>query len=411
MVKTRATRAQRHPRAHLVAVAFAGAVSACAANPGWAPPPLRHFPAPVDEPYPIAAPPAEPPSLAPITALAPEPAHQVLAPDQTRLHLPGGRQRVVVHVPSASYVSVGLHGPADALVDVEVRSSPVLVGLRPLTAIDEDRRLPAFLSFVNHGPAHALLLEVETSAPAYLSRTSADAGDIAPRARLDLLRGLASPRPLVGMPFPFDPRAGYHAQVPQRYQFIRADVARALREALRQTRVRFGRNSLALGDMTQWDGKRPASDLGRPRHISHGGGRDVDIALPAREGASEIRRRCEGVMVERDVLQCEPGTLQDFDALRLAYLLGLLIDGPTPDGRYIADARKRPGPIAPVETIFTDQLYIDAIQQALQVLRRRHWIHDEAYGQLGEEGVLRPSAWHVDHVHIRFKGEDAVVRD
>ncbi len=38
--------------------------------------------------------------------------------------------------------------------------------------------------------------------------------------------------------------------------------------------------------------------------------------------------------------------------------------GPTPGGRYIAQAKRRPGAVAVVETIFTDQAYIDAIRKA-----------------------------------------------
>ncbi len=36
-------------------------------------------------------------------------------------------------------------------------------------------------------------------------------------------------------------------------------------------------------------------------------------------------------------------------------------------------------------------------------------MHDEAFGALGEEGLLRASPWHTDHMHIRFKGEVAGV--
>jgi hypothetical protein len=151
--------------------------------------------------------------------------------------------------------------------------------------------------------------------------------------------------------------------------------------------------------------------MDQPRHISHEGGRDVDIGLPTSDdSAAKLKRRCEGVLVERDRLECAPGTVRDLDAMRLAYLLGLMLDGPTPGGRYVEKASRRPGPIAEVETIFTDQAYIDEIRRVLPQLRAKRWIHEEAFGALGEEGLLRPSPWHTDHVHVRFMGAPGTVQ-
>ncbi|MBI4699663.1 MAG: hypothetical protein HY744_00615 [Deltaproteobacteria bacterium] len=209
------------------------------------------------------------------------------------------------------------------------------------------------------------------------------------------------------IPAPLDPGAGYVSQAPSRYQFLRSDVAVALLGALRQTRTRFRRDPLAIGDASQWDGGRPASDLGTTRHISHLGGRDVDVALASDdpEAPSLFVRHCQGVRTELDVFQCAPGTVHGFDALRMAYFLGLLVDGPTPNGIHMPEGR--PGPIAEVETIYTDQAYIDEVGRAAQVLRERRWIHDDGYAALGEDGIMRPSPWHTDHVHVRFGGEAA----
>jgi hypothetical protein len=239
---------------------------------------------------------------------------------------------------------------------------------------------------------------------------TADRNDIAGRSARDLKLGKVPPRALVGFPFPVVPSAGYVMESPHRYGFVRADVAAAMRAALEQTRIRYRRNLLAIGDCSQWNGARPASDLGKPRHISHEGGRDVDIALPTRDDEpSYLQRRCEGVLVEQTRLECSPGTVRGLDGERLAYFLGLLLDGPTPGGRHVPDPSRRPGPIAEVDTIFTDQAYIDEIRKALDELKRKRWIHDEAFAALGEDGLLRPSPWHVDHVHIRFRGETAAV--
>jgi hypothetical protein len=57
----------------------------------------------------------------------------------------------------------------------------------------------------------------------------------------------------------------------------------------------------------------------------------------------------------------------------------------------------------------TDQVFIDAIRQALPGLRRKQWIGAEAHALLGEDGLLRHSPWHVDHVHVRFRAAPTVV--
>ena len=325
------------------------------------------------------------------------------------ISLPAGRWVVVATAPAHRFVTLGISGPADALQLFEVAAPRGLDRLRTGSR-DDDGKLPAFVSFETEDRELEVAAIVDVRAPVQLIQVASDADDIGERTAADLRLGKAAPRPLVGMPFPVESRAGYLLQTPPRYLFVRSDVAVALRGALHQTRVRFRKGSLALGDASQWDGQRPATDLERPRHISHEGGRDIDIGLPANDGsASLLRRRCEGVLVEQDRLECAPGTVQGLDALKLAYFLGLLIDGPTPGGRYIANPDRRPGPTAVVETIFTDQAYIDQIRKALGELRRKKWIHDEAYGALGEEGLLRPSPWHVDHVHVRFQGEPALV--
>jgi hypothetical protein len=132
----------------------------------------------------------------------------------------------------------------------------------------------------------------------------------------------------------------------------------------------------------------------------------VDFGLPSSDDSpSDTSRRCEGVLVEREVLRCAPGTVRDFDAMRTAYLLGLLIDGPTPSGIHLP--KNRPGPTAMVDSMLTDEAYIEEIRRAAAELRRKRWIHDEGYAALMEDGLLRPSPWHVDHVHLRFAGEPA----
>jgi hypothetical protein len=331
-------------------------------------------------------------------------AHRQLPLGLDRLELPAGAAQVEVALPTDRYVTVGLLGPAEALLSWQVQGPGGQGDLQAHTALDDDGLLPVFVTVETGAEPSSLRLLVETDAPARLVRTAADPEDIEAPSRYDLKLGKAEPRPIIGLPLPLEPRAGYLLEAPSRYLFLRADIAAALRAALRQTRIRFRRNAISVGDGSQWDGLAPGTDRGKSQHIGHRYGTEVDIGLPSDDDSpSTIQRRCDGVLVERDELRCAPGTVRHVDAYRLAYFLGLLIDGPTPRGIYMP--KNRPGPLALVKSILTDEAYVDEIRKAAERLRRRRWIHDEGYGALVEEGLLRPSPWHTDHVHIRFDGE------
>jgi hypothetical protein len=328
----------------------------------------------------------------------------VLSLGMDRLALPAGRARVAVELAPGSLVSVGVLGPSDALLGFDVQGEDGLGDVRASRSLDEDGRLPAVVSLVAPAAPTTLSVLVDAAAPVVLVRASADPTALAAPTPRDLKLGKALPRPLIGLPAPLDPLDGYVLEAPQRYLFLRVDVGMAVRAALRQTKTRFRRNPISVGHASQWDGAAPGMDRGKSQHIGHRGGLELDLGLPSSDDSpSVITRRCEGVLVEREVLRCAPGTVKDFDALRLGYLLGLLIDGPTPNGVYMP--KGRPGPIAIVDSILTDEAYIEEIRRAADELRRRHWIHDEGYAALMEDGILRPSPWHVDHVHLRFAGE------
>jgi len=331
---------------------------------------------------------------------------QVLALGMPRMPLAAGRSRVAVELPARSFVSVGVLGPGDALLGFDTASGAELGDLHANGAVDEDGRLPRFLSLATPAEPSSLMVLVELDAPGELARVTVDPSALTAPLPRELKLGTASARPLIGLPIPVDPRDGYLLEAPQRYLFLRIDVVVALRTALRQAKTRFKRNAIAVGHASQWDGAAPGTDRGKAQHIGHRSGLEVDLGLPASDDSpSGTARRCEGVLVEREVLRCAPGTVRDLDAMRLAYLLGLLIDGPTPNGIYMP--KNRPGPIALVDSILTDEAYIDEIRRAAKELRRKRWIHDEGYAALMEDGLLRPSAWHVDHVHVRFAGEPA----
>jgi hypothetical protein len=352
---------------------------------------------------------ASPPGCRTVVEVGSCEAGQRLAIDdrESSLHLGAGRWVVMVSAPARSYVTIGVSGRQDALVAFDVVGHDALRSLRS-GALGDDGRLPAFVAFETGDESAEVPVIVDAKSDVALFRAVAPRWEPPKVAQRPPLRGPAPD--LVGLPFPLEKKAGYVLAAPTRYLFVRTDVAAALRAAFHQTRIRMKRGPIAVGDASQWNGGRPASDLGKPRHISHEGGRDVDVALPIDStNVSVIERHCEGVLVDKEVLRCAPGTVRGVDTLRLAYFLGLLLDGPTPGGRYVPDVSKRPGPIAVVDTIFTDEVYILEIRNALEELRKKKWIHDEAYGALGEEGLLRPSPWHTDHVHIRFQGQPATV--
>jgi hypothetical protein len=298
-----------------------------------------------------------------------------------------------VSIPSGSYVSVGVFGPADALLGFDVLAPASLGVLRAQSALDEDGILPRILSFRAPLDDVAVSFVVDASAAVDLRRIAVHAADRG--RRLESAAGPANRRsarqwPLVGVPMPRGREDGYLLQSPGRYQFLRLDIAEVLLAALRQTRVRFRRDPIAIADITQWDGLRPATDLGRPRHISHEGGRDVDLALPADDGEpSTVRSHCTGVLVEADVHGCAPGTVHGLDALRLAYLIGLLLDGP---------------PEVRLERVYTDAVYVIEIRRAARTLRERRWIKPEGFDSLFDDNVFRASPWHTDHIHIRWSG-------
>ena len=166
---------------------------------------------------------------------------------------------------------------------------------------------------------------------------------------------------------------------------------RSLVDALRRTRKRFRGDPIALSDASQWDGRRPKTDRNAPRHISHVGGRDVDIALPASDGTqSFVQDRCRGVLLTQDRYGCAPGTVKGLDAQRLALLLGTICD------------------LAPGEVIkvFMDDVYRREVVAAAPLLVERKWIKTEGAAALSEDGIIVASPWHTDHFHVRFRGEE-----
>lgn len=324
--------------------------------------------------------------------------------EQGALALPAGRSVVRVDLPGGRLVSLAVLGKQSALLGFDLTGSSLAARVRAHGSLDEDGLLPRVASLAVPVGETSLLVVVDAAEPVTLARSVADPGALAAPSARDLKSGIAVPRALVGMPAPSGYDDGYMLQSPARYQFVRVDVGVSLVAAFRQTRVRFKRDPIAIADASQWDGVRPATDIGRPRHISHEGGRDVDIALPAAdESASTVRAHCSGVLVEQDVQGCAPGTARGVDALRLAYLLSLLIEGygmPEPPPTKV----KLP-PVSRLERIFTDDVYVREIRKAADKLRERRWIKDWVYETLLDENLLRASAWHTDHVHVRFVGE------
>lgn len=320
---------------------------------------------------------------------------------RSSLRLPAGRTLATIEVVPGELATLAVTGPRDALLDFSLVSPDAIEPFASKRPLLEDGLLPRAVGFVVPEGVSLVDVVVDLAEPATLVRASVPAQ---PAPKLDVplldrrLAGKAPPGPpfvpvvdlpLVAMPIPATRDEGYVLESAGRYVFVRTDVLAALREAFRVVRKRYRRDPIALGDASQWDGRRPASDLGAPRHISHEGGRDIDIGLPASDGEpSTVRAHCAGVLTEKDRQACAPGTIKGLDAERLALLLGVLVDLGAP----------------PVEKVFLDDVYIREVQRALRTLRERKWISKGALETLGEDGLLRASPWHADHVHVRFAG-------
>jgi hypothetical protein len=304
-----------------------------------------------------------------------------------------GRNVLALELGAHAFHAIALFGPAASLRGVAVvGDGPGPRAARSSSPIDEDGLLPRVLAFGPSSAATRLELVIDVVDPVTVEVASVDPREITAPAPRALERGEARARPLVAIPPPASMDEGYVLQTPGRYAFLRLDVALVLRESLRLTRKRFRGDPIALSDASQWNGNRPATDRGAPRHISHAGGRDVDIGLPASDGTQSLKQdRCRGVRLAEDRYGCAPGTVRGLDVPRLAYLLGVMCD------------------LAPGEVvkIFLDEVYRREVVAIVPSLVEKRWLKAEAAAALSEDGILVASPWHTDHAHVRFRGEDA----
>ncbi|MBK8258444.1 MAG: penicillin-insensitive murein endopeptidase [Polyangiaceae bacterium] len=380
-----------------IALAIAAGATGCAApyrpRPLIAPPPIEPLPVStrvesnVDVANPIL--PTEPPP-------AEEPA-LYLPIHKTSVAVAPGRTVLEVEVPAAVFTSIGVFGPQTSLLGFDIldvvsaaSNLPIDGAAQPLRArrpLDEDGLLPRIVSFRSPSERSLVRVLVDAAEPVELRRVSTDIvePEFLPK------KGKPPPMfqsPVIGFPVPAGRDDGYFLQAAARYQFARTDVIASLLFAFRKTKSKFRRDPIALADISQWDGIRPATDLGLPRHISHEGGRDVDIALAASdEEPSTVRAHCTGVLIEQSVQGCGPGTVRGFDASRTAYFLGLLFET-----------------MPPVEKIFIDDVYLRELRRAAEKLHDKRVLKDPGYEGLNDDGIVRPSPWHTDHLHVRFAG-------
>lgn len=336
--------------------------------------------APSATPPPVALEPSEPPTIERESAPAEPPPS--IGPSVREVGLPAGRSRVPVAVTPGRFVSIVVFGEPDSLRHFELDGAP-----EP-EALDEDHLLPHVASFLAPAGVSEVEVDLEVKTPVTLARVELDA--LAP-GKVD---ARAPPPPMIGMPAPATRDDGYLLGASPRYQFARLDVVMALRDAFARTRARFRRDPIALYDVSQWNGVRPASDVGKPRHISHAGGRDADIALPAADDEpSTMRHHCDGVLEDGGrSYRCLPGTARGLDAERLAFLLGRLAKG----GR--------------VQAIFLDREFFPAVAAAADALVAKRWLDAKTAALLGDGGLLHHAGWHTDHVHVRFTGRLAPKR-
>lgn len=300
--------------------------------------------------------------------------------------LPAGRSTVEVTLPARSFVTLALLGPPHSLLGLSVvGTGPSARALRSRVPLEEDGLLPRAMNTLT-ADAETLTLIVDVVDPVRFTVAATAEDDDAPP------RDARGARRLVGLPTPRSTREGYMLIPAGRYVFARIDVVKSLRLAFDAARKRFDLEPIGVSEASQWDGRRPKSDRGEVRHISHDGGCDVDLALPALDTfPSTVRDHCRRVWLDPTHSGCAAGTAKGVDFERLTYLLGTLCD-------------EAPGRVVKV---FMDDVYRREVIRIAPTQFDKKWIKDDARNALSEEGVLVASPWHTDHVHVRFAGEKA----
>ncbi len=307
-----------------------------------------------------------------------------------RVSLEAGRSIVTVEIPNDVFASIVVLGAPQALLGFDLVGSPAARIARSAGPLDEDGYLPHVVSFAPRDEPEEMRVTVDVVDPVDVALVFASSDSAHPPDPKRVVDGTELARPLVGIPAPRSVRDGYMLQVPARYLFARIDVAMALMAAFDKTYRTFKRDPIALSDISQWDGRRPKSDRSLPRHISHVGGADVDIALPAFDTfPSTTRDHCRGVLIDPDHFGCAPGSGKGVDLERLAFLLGALVDeSPTP-----------------LVKVFIDDVYRREVIRIAPDLKKAGLLKEDAVAALSEDGIVVASPWHTDHVHVRFRGE------
>lgn len=329
-------------------------------------------------------------SVTSLTANADPRVDAVIDASVPRIALKRGRSFVEVRIPARAFVSIAVFGPAEALLGFDLLGGALARELRSNSPLDEDGLLPRVVSLQPSDEQRNLVMMADLSEPAEVAMALAAVDDTAPPSPRGLRDGKERARPLVGMPPPTRREDGYVLQVPARYAFARIDVVMMLRKTFAKVMKRYPGEPIGVGDISQWNGRRPKSDRGEPRHISHAGGVDVDLGLPANDTlASTLRDHCRGVLIDPQRYGCAPGSAKGVDYDRLAYVLGTICD-------------EAPGTLTKV---FVDDAYRREIVLAGQRLGQRRQLKADALTALGEDGIVVASPWHTDHMHLRFSGE------
>jgi len=314
----------------------------------------------------------------------------VLDSSEPRVVLPAGRCRLLVSLPKSAIATVAILGPRDALLGLGISGGRIANRLRKRRPLEEDGLLPRTMTVLTEDEAETVELIVEVIDPVEVVLLVARAAEATEPTLQGLKNGTEQARPLIGFPVPSSDRDGYQIASAARYVFARIDVVLSMIAAFEKTRRKFDSDAIAISDASQWDGKRPKTDINVVRHISHQGGCDVDIALPANDTfPSTLRDHCRGVRLAEDRFGCSPGTAKGVDFDRLAFLLGTFAD-------------EAPGRI---NKVFLDDAYRREVIRVAPSLHEKKLIKEAGLVALGEDGVLVASPWHTDHVHVRFTGE------
>lgn len=184
---------------------------------------------------------------------------------------------------------------------------------------------------------------------------------------------------------------GYYKSSPARYSYLRKDLTMLLAYAACEMQRRFpGTTPVALGDLSQADGRTPGTDVGSLRHGSttHTGN-DMDIAYFQTDGANNYQIVCGDGSDENG--NGEMGRYNDGSFCTTDMNI---VDWER-EGYWFAKLAE-----SPLTRVFgLDQTFPDDILAQAQRLLMRGEISNEVYDRMTTLGYGAAGGWQFHHHH------------